>query len=603
MGNRKRRQKRQHENTRKKELRKARAQQAARRTLLPDSDHPLLEVVFQEGATAQDRKLCLDYWSFTQPGEWTHRVVDLGPSPQTTKTVQASSHATVLTLVCLQCAEPFTVRNRTELASLRIWHADSFPRSEQTSRTPCPACREEAAHTRELRQRQEAAEQRRAAEQTQQEKEADLASRVDAASKWLARHAERPEPDELPEPAAALTLLTMLTIMITSDTVSFGPLNKLSYRLGPTAGSDGEILAELHAQGWIAPTLPATTADFVFADKNTVEAVYTKNVPWRLAHACGDTSEDRQNIAEHLRLLLLDDPDSLRKLTEDLNVATAITYLNSLLVTKYNEAPLPEHRLPDAHTYFRQALHRGFTIGQTLAVAWSAAASAVAWGQRTPGLKPGAVSSAAVTNLERRLGFARDREVPEYDLPHWATPPANYSTATRLLEQHEAESHALARFRSLQQRIATRETEELELIGDLADAQEDALPNRPSTEQITYGLITPDGELRFRTGKTEEMAYEVSMSADREMLSIPFKAAFDMNVHIADPQPSTPASANSVASSVMHLLTGRLLPVNGPVAFTAATPAHNHTLRSDQQEMLQAAHTVAKMRNTPMFTS
>ncbi|MFJ2060288.1 hypothetical protein ACIOMM_30725 [Streptomyces sp. NPDC087908] len=517
--------------------------------------------------------------------------------------MQASSHATVLTLVCLQCAEPFTVRNRTDLASLRIWNADTFPRSEQTSRTPCPTCREEAAHTRELRDRHEAEEQRRSAERTRQEKEADIAARVSAASNWLARHAEQPEPGELPEPAAALTLLTMLTIMITSDTASFGPLNKLSYQLGPTASSDGDTLAELHAQGWIAPTLPATTADFVFADKNTVEAVYTENVPWRLAHACGDTAEDRQTIAEHLRLLLLDEPDSLRKLAEDLNVATAITYLNSLLVTKYNEAPLPEHRLPDAHTYFRQALHQGFTFGQTLAVAWSAAASAVAWGQRTPGLKPGSVSSAAITNRERRLGFARDRKVPEYDLPHWATPPANYNTVARLLEQHEAESHALARFRALQQRIASRETEELELLGDLADIQEDAPPRRPSDGQITFGLITPDGDLRFRTGTTEEMADEVGMSASHELLSLPCEADSNMSIHLASPQPTTPASANVVASSVMHLLTGWLPPVNGVVAFTATAPAHGPTLQGDQQEMLQAAHAVAKLRNTPILTS
>lgn len=63
---------------------------------------------------------------------------------------------------------------------------------------------------------------------------------------------------------------------------------------------------------------------------------------------------------------------------------------------------------------------------------------------------------AAVTNLERCLGFARDRPLPEYDLPHWVTPPAARATAQRLLEQHRTEAAALDRFRRLRQTIASR---------------------------------------------------------------------------------------------------------------------------------------------------
>ncbi|MFJ5098970.1 hypothetical protein [Streptomyces sp. NPDC088557] len=599
MGSRKQRQKRQHENARKKEQRKARAQQAARRTFFPDSENRLVEVVFHDNLTAQDLKLCRDYWSFTHPGEWTHKVIDLGPSPRTTNTVRAFSHAAVLTLKCLQCEEPLTVRNRTELAALRIWHTDMFPLTERPSRAPCADCREEAARTRETRRREELADQRRAAEQTQQEKDDDRAAQVKAASDWVARHAERPAPDELPEPPAALTLLTMLSIMIASGTYTFGPLNKLSYHLSPTERSDAEVFAELHTQGWIAPTLPATTKDFVFADKNTVDAVYVEQVPWRLAHACGDTLQDHQDIVQHLRLALLDTADSLQALAEDLTVATSVAYLNSLLVTKYQEDPLPEHRLPDAHVFFRQALRRGFTMGQTLAVAWSAAASAVAWGQRTPGLKAGAVPSAAVTNLERRLGFARDQKVPEYDLPHWVTPPANYRTVSRLLEQHQAESHALMRFHSLQQRVATRETEELELTGDLADTQEDVPQNSPDGTQITYGIITPNGTLEFRTGTTDDMKREIGTPSHREPLPIPLSATLSMHVPTSAPHRTARALANPIASSMAYLLTGSLLPVDGTVVFAAAGPTPGHGLREDQQKMLQAAHAVAELRNPP----
>ncbi len=88
---------------------------------------------------------------------------------------------------------------------------------------------------------------------------------------------------------------------------------------------------------------------------------------------------------------------------------------------------------------------------------WSAAAGSVAWGQRTPGLKPGSVAAACVTNLARRIGYAKDRPVVEYDLPNWVSKPAVHATALRWLAKHDAAATAAAEtmhaFRSMQQRV------------------------------------------------------------------------------------------------------------------------------------------------------
>ncbi|CAL9630079.1 hypothetical protein SUDANB99_06007 (plasmid) [Streptomyces sp. enrichment culture] len=81
-----------------------------------------------------------------------------------------------------------------------------------------------------------------------------------------------------------------------------------------------------------------------------------------------------------------------------------------------------------------KGLQSGYTLGRMIAMAWSAASASVSWGQRTPGLKPGAVSSGAVTNLERQLGFTRASPVPQYTLPNSVPRPATYSTATRFLK-------------------------------------------------------------------------------------------------------------------------------------------------------------------------
>ncbi|MCX4571612.1 hypothetical protein OOK48_35415 [Streptomyces viridodiastaticus] len=576
---------------------------AVQRYLLPNADSPLLEVVFHPDVTDDDKAICLDYWAFTEPGTWMRKVADIGPTAAVLRTVKASCHADLLTIVCPDCAGPRSVHSRSDVTATRLWAPDVFPLEETVAGGPCQACQDAAA-----------AQAAQDAERARQEKQAEAEERVTSASTWMADHSKRDHPDGLPDAGGALALLTIIEIMERTDAEAFGPLTKLEYSLTESDSTDIEALRELYQDGWIAPTLPATTADFAFNDDNTVRGVYIGQVPWRLAHALGsDARKTRQRVSTWMRHVLLEDASLTRLLVTNLEANMAVDYLNGLLTRKYNEDPIPEHRLPDAFHTFITALNDGFTLGQLVAVAWSATASSVAWGQRTPGLKPGSVSAASVTNLGRRIGYAKDRPIPEYDLPNWVNRPATYATALRILEQQSSEAEALARFLSLRQRIASRDLDAFDFDSDMADHDPDEGLNvddfikelksgtrRPSKEPpITYALVTPDGELGIHTAPPREMRDIVSMAGagyvDRLILEEPSR----VNAYIGEGVPASEATANPVASEMLRLLNCHDGPFNGPVCFfaIASHPGKPRSLDEEQQEMLRAAYEVAKTRS------
>ncbi|MDI3402870.1 hypothetical protein [Streptomyces cavernicola] len=601
MGKRQRRRQRQQRNRLKQQ------QKAQRRHLLPSAQRPLLEVCFEDGVSEDHEALCLAYWEFDEPGAWTRKVAELGSSSMVLRIVKASCHANVLTLMCPQCADPITVKSRSDLANTGLWRPDVFPTAEQRAKVPCDACREVAADAR------------RAAEQRAQEEHRKRSERRAAnASAWVADHRGHSFPDEPLSAQEALTLLTVIDIMDRKDSESFGPLNKADYFLGASHSTDVETLKNLHQQRWIAPTLPAAVDDFAYMDDDTVRGVYVERVPWRLAHALGDEApQARRETADEMQLLLLDSMDELKETGQELDAVTAVMYLDNLLMRKYSEEPVPEHRMQEAYDTFRDALRGGFTLGQLLAVAWSATASSVAWGQRTPGLRPGSVSSAAVTNLGRRLGYASDRPVPVYDLPNWVTLPATRATLLRLLEQHRAESEALHRFRSLQQRIGSRQLEALELDGDLAEAADSGRatteslsfpdflvdsrgdgPVRKPLPPLTYALVTPDGSFEFRTESAKGMRERVGAAGAGLVDRIVLDEPATVHAYVAELVPARSKNANPVASEMLRLLGCHCGPFFGPISFFAVGQRgyEPSSLDEDQQEMLYAAHEVAHAR-------
>lgn len=131
-----------------------------------------------------------------------------------TRTVKALSHARLLTLLCLQCSDPLTVRARSELATMRPWSMGEFPLEARAANVPWEECHAAAAQARQRAERLTAEERRQEAERAEAERRAADQAKVDNAGQWLADHRSRAEPAELPEQAAdALALLTMIEIM------------------------------------------------------------------------------------------------------------------------------------------------------------------------------------------------------------------------------------------------------------------------------------------------------------------------------------------------------------------------------------------------------
>ncbi|MEU0039816.1 hypothetical protein [Streptomyces sp. NPDC006333] len=393
----------------------------------------------------------------------------------------------------------------------------------------------------------------------------------------------------------------MIDIMERTERDTFGPINTAKYTLGLSQSADIETLRCLHQQRWLAPALPATVSNFAFAEDNTVLGVYVDQVPWRLAHALGeDTPRARQQAAEMATHLLLRRPSRLRDTVMELEATAALAYLDGLLDRSYDEPPVPEHRRQEAYETFHEALLNGFNLRQLIAVAWMAASSSVAWGQRTPGLKAGSVSAACVTNIDRRISVAHDRPVPEYDLPNWVSMPATHATAQRLLKQHEAVAGVLNQFRSLRQSVVTRDAESLEY--EDGDTTAD-LDSGWGESAVVFALITPDGRLTFQSEIPSAMRDKVSYAGggvDRVILHEPRT----IHAYVGELVTATPENDNPVANEALRLLDCYDGPFYGPVAFFSVSARSNRpqSLDSQQQELLTLAHQVAKTR-TQLSTS
>ncbi|MFE1463940.1 hypothetical protein ACFW6M_22895 [Streptomyces nigra] len=577
-------------------------QPAVKRILYPSAEQPLLEVHIDPDTPNDVAAMCRQYWEFTVPGQWTRHVSAIGSTSLVYKAVRGACRAELLNLVCPNCAAPIVVTSRSDMAVTVCWGPD-VPTEPVESVKVCPPC---AAAEAAVRQAE--------AERAKEEKRQQDQKRVDAAGAWLQEQADRDFSGGYPNLVGALTLLAMVEIIQRKDTETIGPLQDLNYTLTASDSTDIEVFRTLFHDRWICPTTPATTGDFSFDDDGTVRGVYITQVPWRLAPALGGKTTARREIAELMSRMLRNRATELTRQVQQLEAGMAVDYLEGLLIRKYNEDPIPEHRLPDAYELFLGALQEGFSLGQLVAIAWSSAAGSVAWGQRTPGLKPGSVSSASVTNLERRIGYARDRRMDEYELPNWVPRPAIHATALRLLEQHASEIDALSRFRTLKQRTDNRALEAAEFDGDMEDLGEDqnlggtmdtwledlrgGRKHESNEPPITYALVTPGGNLEFHAGPADQMRYKVGVAGAGIVDRITLPAPSPVHAYVGELVTASVELANPVADEMLRLLDCQDGPFYGPISFFSTGPRSHRprSLDEDQQEMLRAAHEVARGR-------
>ncbi|MFF9653364.1 hypothetical protein [Streptomyces sp. NPDC014622] len=567
---------------------------APERVLYPSSTAPLIELHFNDNITDDAKALCRAYWEFAQPGTWARNVAEIGQATFVSRTVRTACRVSLLTVVCPECTAPLTVTSRSEMSATGHWN-DAFPHDPVSARAACQDCREsariEAAAVAAL-------EKQRAAQAAEK--------KIESASRWLASSLQADEPLTYPEPRQALALLALSGILQSGNLESFGPLKSLKYTITGSAGGDIELVREMYQEHWLAATTPASLDSFAFNEDGKATSMYLDAVSWRFPRWLGPTTREAAiAVTKQLRDYLTGHTAAVAQIVQQLEAGMAVDYLNGLLTSRYDETPIPEHRLPDAHDFALKAIQNGYALEQVIAVAWSAAASSVAWGQRTPGLKPGAVASASVTDLERRIGFAKDRPVPHYDVPNSVSRPAMHGTAVRFLAEREEAGAALALFKSLHQRINSRDA--LELDHDLADppAAErepfdrdtwlaDLLEGKEQpdhTPTLTFASVLPTGLLSIQTATTRQMHLEVG--AMSEGLPLDGTATLDALVPVFENRETH--KSNPVATRMIELLGGGYGIVNGTVVFFQ-TQKNGHSPRGlddEHQALIRAAHTAA----------
>jgi hypothetical protein len=584
VGNSRQRKKRQERRKRQPTGGKSQQRQAVRlrlaeRILFPSAEQPLLEVHLAPGTSDDVRATCLAYWAFTEPGVWGRKVAEIGVAHQILKDVKAASYASLPTLVCPGCASPQTVASRSDVQATGFWRPGDYPTSAVITKTLCAECRDAEAIARR---------ERAARAEAEQEERRDR--RLANASAWLGRQAEREIAVEEPDVREALTLLAMTEIMHRTGTESVGPMRGLSYTLTGSKTTDTEVLNNLYGKRWVMPTLPATLAEFDFNDDDAVGGVYIAQIPWTVAGWMGVGPKGRAEAAGYMRAALKSEPQALREILLNVEADMVVQYLEGLLVRQYGEQPIPEHRLPDAYDSARRALAGGFTLGQMIAVCWSSAAGSVAWGQRTPGLKPGSVSSAAVTNLDRRIGYAKDRAPVEYQIPKWLELPAIRATALRIVTDLEAAESAMRAFRDLQQRVNTRPTDALELDDDLADLTSEQDHDTVDTSALTFAVVRPDGTLDMRTGSLGDLRHiagEPYGMTDR----VPIDGTKDLIAFLPEYASSEEHPANMAASMMLNLLGAGAGSVSGNVVFCrVGDDNHPRSLDRKLHELVTLAH-------------
>ncbi|MER5353407.1 hypothetical protein ABT093_24115 [Kitasatospora sp. NPDC002551] len=581
----------------------------SKRLLYPSATNPLVEIHITPEAPEELHEICASYWEFAEPGVWARPVSAIGSGAS--KIAKENSFASLLTVTCPGCQSSLTVTTRSEMAAVGVWGNGLFPTMPVTGKYHCLDC---VNASKEARARE--AEHARVVEKERTER------RVKNASQWLTGEAEVDAASDSPSARAALVLLAAIGIMQSADKESVGPMNKAKYTFTGTGDGDVEALKELHGKRWMVPTFPATVGDFGFDENDRVTGVYVAQAPWRLPVWLG-IGGDAQTIARDTVEFILEEEIGLAGLQDqvlDLEADLVVRYLGGLLAHKYNEAPIPDDRLPEAFQTARDALDAGFTVGQMVAVAWSAVSRSAAWGARTPWVKPGMVSSAAVTNLAKGVGYAKDRPVVEYELPNWMATPAILPIGRHILRRIEKAEADYSALRALQQRI--KERPPVEFYDELEDAFPKSVsapvdegptdlldfiaqrePADDHSPLLTCALVSAEGEIEITTLTMNRMKEIAGAPSGVDRIFV--EGTPTINAYCTDLAENGVHGFNDIAGEMLRLIGGDPTPPRGTIAFFQVRQGSHQALSLDteHQELLAVAHRVATRHVNDEFIS
>lgn len=197
---------------------------------------------------------------------------------------------------------------------------------------------------------------------------------------------------------------------------------------GMDIASEAEMLRILYQHQWIAVAEHSPHDTYVRLEQQNgtndegSPASYSVNLMharWRpvvtaqlLAKTLGEAAQDRQQVQDWY-------VGDIRNMI----VSDTVSYLDGLLIERYEYPPTPESRFSELTAAVLHGIDLGYTLGQLICLAWRAADSAIPWAQRTVRgyTTHAAASAAAISSLLKKIDYAytRQQTVPEYDLPPW----------------------------------------------------------------------------------------------------------------------------------------------------------------------------------------
>ncbi|SIO90961.1 hypothetical protein [Nocardiopsis sp. JB363] len=407
---------------------------------LPREQTPLLRLEFDHQATAEQRELARRYWMPKLDGGWAERVADLGPVWRIASDVEKVCTAYLLNVLCLACAVPMSVANRS--AAVALGGQDlSRPEAQRMAGNECVACRR-ARWAQQKRAEWAALEHEREAEGERRRALAGFFQRggfVEPPGRWERRVLGLgSSEDEEPLDARVACLLHSLIRHARTGAVLPAPNDTVALPVGwlYPAADVAALLERLFQRGWIRVDASAETDAFVFSDAGEVRSFYLGSVPYRLTTSAKTTLEDLTGVL--LSHSAQSHMEGIRREIRELEVFDLYLYLNLLLAQDYRYPWVPETKRLELYEQLARGLEH-FSFGQMVCLCWRAVDTAASWKERK-GLTAAHASSAAVTTLGGKIDYAIDHPaspLKEYKTPQSHLPPPGLAAAKDLLERLE----------------------------------------------------------------------------------------------------------------------------------------------------------------------
>lgn len=393
---------------------------------------PRIRVIIEAGQPQELQEVARLYWEVTEQGKWARTVASIGDQKWVIATVPSISHAVLLHSLCTRCEEPIRVSNRSWAVRVGGTYLD-----QHNDKYICPECSDAQRQEREneAKLREEAA---RAETAREEERAQAVADKINEA--LAAEDAKEGSHSTLPRSSTALLLYLAIADHVIYRSNEPLPSAADLGSLGWTGDSerDREALLELYGAGLLAISSTTSHAVFTVSSEDDSVRFSSADVKWRLPGGSRAAKAMAQRITSHVTTAAGQEAHAARQclaeLVQHMEIVNVISYLDGLLVKKYDYPAVPEGRRQQLVEIVRKGLAAGYTSGQMICFAWRSADSAAGWKERNAHMGPPEASSGAVTILNNKIDKALElhHSIPEWDPPRWHREPLALTVLRRL---------------------------------------------------------------------------------------------------------------------------------------------------------------------------